>query len=117
MLIIVVCNVCCVMFVVCRAFCWLPLFVVCLSMLFVVNVYVALLVGRWSSLFVGCRLLYGVVRGCLLFVVLWICCLQFVVDVCRCSCLFVPRCSLLVVVVLCVLLCGVGSCSVLFIFS
>ena len=70
-------------FVVC--FCWLPLIVVCLSMLFVVSVYSDLLVGRCSLLFVGCYVLYVVVWCCLLFVILWICCLPCVVDVSCCS--------------------------------
>ena len=62
---IVVCHVCCVMCVVCRVIvCWLPLIVVCLSMLFVVSVYFDVFVGRCSLLSVGCYVLYVVVWCC-----------------------------------------------------
>ena len=105
LLLVVVCCVLCVLRVDRCLSCvvrWLPLFVVCLHMLFVVKVYYDVFVVRCSLLSVGCHVLSVFVWCCLLFVVLWFRCPSFVVDVCCCSLffiddgfvLFVARCLL-----------------------
>ena len=69
---------------------WLPLFDVCLRMLFVVNVYCASSVVRCLLLFVGCYVLVVVVRWSF-----------FVSVVCCCLRLFVVCCFVVLLVVMC----------------